>query len=86
LFQDSTTLFFRLCSPKGKKFGQRVRCRVIAVDQVSLSRENTEAIWVNLEEMKLVQKGDRPEKVAEIIVQQRGDINHIVREILNLNK
>jgi hypothetical protein len=76
--------FFRLCAPWGKKFGQRVRCRVFAVDQFSMSREKTEAIWNNLEEMKLVQKGERPGKIAEIIAQQNGDINHIVREILNI--
>jgi len=74
-------VFFRLCTPWGKKFGQRVRCRVVAVDQVSLSREKIDVIWNNLEEMQLVEKGARPGKIAELIVQYRGDMNHIVREI-----
>jgi len=70
--------YFKFLSPGGKKFGQRVRCQILSVPG-----ERTE-IWEQLEQMGF-KPNENPQLVAKIIAQEQGNLNNIVRALLQPN-
>jgi len=69
------TSYFKLLAPAGKKFGQRLRCQVLSV------QDDKSDVWKSLEQMGFVEVNQRPSHVAGIIAKERN-INDVVRAIL----
>jgi len=66
------TGYFKLCTENGVKFGQRLRCQLLSVSDDKLK------IWEQLEGMGLIQKGERPPAISNLIISEQGDINRII--------
>jgi len=75
--------YFKLCAPNGKKFGQRMRCQILAVTGTAISPERIDKVWEQLEAMGFVEKGQRPNTISSIILRENCDVHRIVREILS---
>jgi len=73
--------YFKLCSPTGKKFGQRMRCQILSVSDSSISPERIDKVWEQLEEMGFVEKGQRPNTISSLILKEKCDVARIVREL-----
>jgi len=73
--------YFKLCSPSGKKFGQRMRCQILSVSDNSISPERMDKVWEQLEAMGFVEKGQRPNSMSSLILKENCDIVRIVREL-----
>jgi len=73
--------YFKLCTPDGKKFGQRMRCQILTVG-TEVFPEKISQIWEQLEVMGFVQKGARPSDVLSLIMQEKGNLNNVVREMV----
>jgi len=71
--------YFKLCSPGGRKFGQRMRCQILAVS------EDRTKIWDQLTSMGLITPETDRVGIARLIVQEQGDISRIVRAIVDKN-
>jgi len=76
--------YFKLCSPSGKKFGQRMRCQILSVSDSSISPERIDKVWEQLEAMGFVEKGKRPNNISSLILRENCDVARIVRELRNL--
>jgi len=76
--------YFKLCSPSGKKFGQRMRCQILAVSDSSISPERIDKVWEQLEAMGFVEKGQRPNTISSIILRENCDVARIVRYLRNM--
>jgi len=72
------TSYFKMMAPNGKKFGQRIRCQILSVSVGGDKKE----IWEQLESMGFVKPNERPQSVAQIIAQEQGNLNNVVRAIL----
>jgi len=78
--------YFKLCSPSGKKFGQRMRCQILSVSDSSISPERIDKVWEQLEAMGFVEKGQRPNTISSLILRENCDVARIVREIMRNSK
>jgi len=74
--------FFKLCSPFRKRFGQRLRCQILSVSRDQISPERLDKVWEQLEAMGLVVKGQRPNNISLLILQENCDITRIVRHLV----
>jgi len=73
--------YFKLCSPTGKKFGQRMRCQILSVSGSSISPEQIDKVWELLEAMGFVETGQRPNTISSLILRENCDVARIVREL-----
>jgi len=73
--------YFKLGSPEGKKFGQRIRCQIIAVSQTSVSAERIDKVWEQLEEMGFVSSGDRPNNISALILKENCNVAKVVKAL-----
>eukprot|EP01125_Pyxidicula_operculata_P008946 TRINITY_DN2954_c0_g1_i2.p2 TRINITY_DN2954_c0_g1~~TRINITY_DN2954_c0_g1_i2.p2 ORF type:complete len:294 (-),score=66.23 TRINITY_DN2954_c0_g1_i2:34-915(-) len=75
--------YFKFSAPDGKKFGQRIRCVIFAVNGTSVIPEKINHVWERLESMGFVEKGDRPSQISALIVESKGNLDTIVRSLLD---
>jgi len=75
--------YFKLCTPQGKKFGQRMRCQILTISDSIICPDRIDKVWEQLETMGFVPKGERPNDVSSLIVKENCDISRIVRGLVN---
>jgi len=74
--------FFKLCTPQGKKFGQRMRCQILTTSDSVICPDRMDRVWEQLENMGFVIKGERPNHISTLILKENCDISKIVRTLL----
>jgi len=74
--------FFKLCSPQGKKFGQRMRCQILTTSDSVICPDRIDRVWEQLENMGFVIKGQRPNNISTLILKENCDISKIVKTLL----
>jgi hypothetical protein len=79
----SYATYFKMCTPEGKKFGQRIRCQILAITDSGIVPERITKVWEQLESMGFVAKGQRPAEISVIIVESKADINTVVKTIVD---
>jgi len=75
--------YFKLCTPQGKKFGQRMRCQILTISDSIICPDRIDKVWEQLETMGFVPKGERPNDVSSLIVKENCDISRIVRGLVH---
>jgi len=75
--------YFKLCTPQGKKFGQRMRCQILTISDSIICPDRIDKVWEQLETMGFVPKGERPNDVSSLIVKENCDISRIVRSLVH---
>jgi hypothetical protein len=75
--------FFKLCSPQGKKFGQRMRVQILSTSDSVICPDRIDRVWEQLEGMGFVMRGQRPNHISSLILKENCDISRIVRTLVN---
>jgi len=71
--------FFKMCTPEGKKFGQRMRCQILSTSDSIICPDRIDRVWEQLEIMGIVPKGERSNEISTLILKENCDISRIVR-------
>jgi len=75
--------YFKLCSPQGKKFGQRMRCQILTISDSIICPDRIDKVWEQLEAMGFISKGERSNEISALILKENCDIPRIVRSLVN---
>jgi len=68
-----------MCTPEGKKFGQRMRCQILSTSDSIICPDRIDRVWEQLEIMGIVPKGERSNEISTLILKENCDISRIVR-------
>jgi len=71
--------YFKLCTPYGKKFGQRIRCQILSTSDSVICPDRIDKVWEQLEAMGFVSPGQRSNEMSSLIMKENCDISRIVR-------
>jgi len=70
-----------MCTPEGKKFGQRMRCQILSTSDSIICPDRIDRVWEQLEIMGIVPKGERSKEISSLILKENCDISRIVRHL-----
>jgi len=74
--------YFKLCTPYGKKFGQRLRCQILSTSDSVICPDRIDRVWEQLEHMGFVSQGQRSKEMSSLIMKENCDISKIVRHLV----
>jgi len=74
--------YFKLCTPYGKKFGQRIRCQILSTSDNVICPDRIDKVWEQLESMGFVSLGQRSKEMSTLIMKENCDISRIVRGLV----
>jgi len=74
--------YFKLCTPQGKKFGQRMRCQILTISDSIICPDRIDKVWEQLEAMGFISKGERSNEISTLILKENCDIPRIVRSLV----
>jgi len=75
--------YFKLCTPEGKKFGQRMRCQILVISDSVICPDRIDKVWEQIEAMGFITKGERSNEISTLIIKENCDISRIVRCLVN---